>query len=191
MFGIAHPRHAIAGILADDPADFFEQALLIGGAQKGLVAIADRSQFAIQTTQRLLGALALGDVPRQRQVDPTTAVPQRADTHLNRECCPILSPMTCLKGTDPSVLDSLTDALQQCGIHIRVEVMGRHPDQFLTSVAEALAGLPIHVKNSSLLLLVEHKEGIARVVYKSPEAGLTLAKLLLGALALGDVVAGH
>jgi hypothetical protein len=96
--------------------------------------------------------------------------------------------MTSFKGADPFGHDSLTDALQHCGIHIRVEVMERHSDQFLTSVAEALAGLPVHVNNPSLLLLVEHKESVARVVYKSPEAGFTLAKLLLGALALGNVV---
>src|SRR5271165_7491932 len=39
VLGIGHPRHAVARLLADDPADFFEQALLIGGAQEGLVAV--------------------------------------------------------------------------------------------------------------------------------------------------------
>src|SRR5271165_5609474 len=47
VFGIGHKRHAVARLLANDPADFFEQALLVGGAQEGLVAVADRSQFAI------------------------------------------------------------------------------------------------------------------------------------------------
>ena len=58
MFGIAYPRHAVAGLLADDPADFLEQALLIGGSQQDLVAVADRAQFTIQTMQRLLCLLA-------------------------------------------------------------------------------------------------------------------------------------
>src|SRR5271165_3936760 len=59
VFGIGHKRHAVARLLADDPADYLQQALLIGGVQQDLVAVADRSQFAIQTTQRLLGTLAL------------------------------------------------------------------------------------------------------------------------------------
>src|SRR5271165_6056781 len=54
VFGIGHPRHAVGRLLADDSADFLEQALLIGGAQEGLVAVADGSQLAIQPTQRLL-----------------------------------------------------------------------------------------------------------------------------------------
>src|SRR5271166_6346600 len=62
VLGIGHPRHAVARLLADDSADFLEQALLIGGAQEGLVAVADGSQFAIQPTQRLLCPLAFGDV---------------------------------------------------------------------------------------------------------------------------------
>ena len=62
VFGIAHPRHAVAGLLADDPADFLEQALLVGGAQEGLVAVADRPQFAIRTTQCLLRPHAIIDV---------------------------------------------------------------------------------------------------------------------------------
>jgi hypothetical protein len=62
VFGIGHPRHAVTGLLADDPADFFQQALLVGGAQQGLVAVADRSQFAIRTTQRLLRPLPVIDV---------------------------------------------------------------------------------------------------------------------------------
>src|SRR5271157_1667258 len=35
VFGIGHPRHAVAGLLTDDPADFLEQGLLVGGAQEG------------------------------------------------------------------------------------------------------------------------------------------------------------
>src|SRR5208337_2172129 len=38
VFGIAHPCHAVTRLLADDPADFLEQGLLIGGAQEDLVA---------------------------------------------------------------------------------------------------------------------------------------------------------
>src|SRR5271165_830458 len=75
VFGIAHPRHAVTRLLADDPANFFEQALLIGSAQKDLVAVADRSQFTIQTTQCFLGMLALGDVAYQCQTAAVLSIP--------------------------------------------------------------------------------------------------------------------
>ena len=83
-----------------------------------------------------------------------TAVPKWADANLDREQGPILSPMRGLEGEDPSVIESLLHlALDKRGVHPehRVEVRRRHPDQFLTSVAEALAGLPVDVNNFSLV----------------------------------------
>src|SRR5208337_2833661 len=93
--------------------------------------------------------------------------------------------MTSLEGADLSGLESLTDLLQSCGINVRVEVKGIHPDQFLTSVAEVLAGLPVDVKN--LVFLVMHEECIGRVVHKGAKACLALAQRFFRALALRDV----
>src|SRR5271157_6197777 len=63
--------------------------------------------------------------------------------------------------------------------------MGRHRDQFLMSVAEALAGLPVHIKNLSLI--ADQKECVHRVVHESAEARLILAQGFLGTLTFRNV----
>src|SRR5271157_5827036 len=93
--------------------------------------------------------------------------------------------MTSLEGEDLSGIESLANPLQECGIHIRVEVKGSHPDQFLSSVAEALAGLPVDVKN--LVFLIVHEECVGRVVHDSAKARLALAQLFFGLLAFRNI----
>jgi hypothetical protein len=78
VFGIADPRHAVAGLLANDPADFFEQAPLVRGAQEDLVAVADRPQFAIQPTQGFCGFIALlGGSLKELNQSPDGEIEQR------------------------------------------------------------------------------------------------------------------
>ena len=78
VLGISDPSHAVTRLFAGDPADFSKQALLVGGAQEGLVAVADRSQFAIQTTQLLLCRTNLAEDPFRQQ-------PQQHRGHRDKE----------------------------------------------------------------------------------------------------------
>ena len=82
-----------------------------------------------------------------------TAPPDRADTNLHWEHGPILSTMKSLEVAHYSRLKLVLDPPRSCGIDIRVKLMGLHPDQFLTGVAEALGGLAVHVDN--VVLIVE------------------------------------
>src|SRR5439155_6707846 len=111
---------------------------------------------------------------------------KQADADLDRKYGAILSPMRSLESANFPGLDSLSDPLAKHCICTRVEVTRCHPDQFLTSVAQALAGLSVHVKNLSLIVAV-YEQGIGRVIHKSAEAGLGCAQLFLGLLALRDV----
>src|SRR5271166_87049 len=69
---------------------------------------------------------------------------------------------------------------------IRFQVKGvrRLPDQFLSRVTHALAGLPVHINNGPFLEIVD-KEGVAGVVHKRAEARLALALRFLGPFACG------
>ena len=113
----------------------------------------DMRKFSLCLTQGLLGTLALGDVSYQGQAEPMTAVPKWADANLDGEQGAILSPMTGFEGEDFPGIESLLHPLHKRGVYPerRVEVRRHHPDQFVTSVAEALAGLPVDVNNFSLV----------------------------------------
>ena len=145
-------------------------------------------KFSLCLTQGLLRALALSDVSYQGQAEPMTAVPKWADANLDREQGPILSPVRGLEGEDFSGIESLLHPLDKHVVHAapRIEVTRRHPDQFLTSVAEALAGLSVHVNNLSRVIV--HKQRIGRMIHIRPESGFRGAQLFFGALALGDVL---
>src|SRR4029077_7512820 len=148
----------------------------------------DVSKFSLCLTQGLLRALALSDVSYQSQAEPITAVPKWADANLDREQGPILSPMRGLEGEDLSGIESLLHPLDKHVVHAApgIEVTRRHPDQFLTSVAEALAGLSVHVNNLSRVIV--HKQRIGRMIHIRPESGLRGAQLFFGALAFGNVL---
>src|SRR5947208_11918289 len=107
-----------------------------------------------------------------------TAMPKRADANLDGEHRPILSAMRSLEGGDLPGIESRVDPLNERCVHAGVEAGWRHPNQFLTSVAKALAGLTVQLNDPSLLVL--HEQGIGRVVHVSPEAGLGGAQLFLG-----------
>ena len=64
--GIAHPGHAVAGLVADDAADVVEERLFVHGSHQDLVAVADGPQFAVQTAQRVLRPFALRGVMHDR-----------------------------------------------------------------------------------------------------------------------------
>src|SRR2546422_411484 len=119
----------------------------------------------------LFGTLALRDVSCQGQAERMTALPKQADSDLDREHGAILAPMRSLEAANLPGLESLSDPLAKRCICTRVEVTRRHPDEFLTRVAQALAGLSVHVKNLALIVAV-YEQGIGRVIHKSPETGL-------------------
>jgi hypothetical protein len=48
ILSISHPRHAVSGLVADDPANLVQQGLFVFGSQQGLVAHADGTHFPIQ-----------------------------------------------------------------------------------------------------------------------------------------------
>src|SRR5438105_12091604 len=84
----------------------------------------------------LFGTLAVGYVTHQRQGEGTTAVPELADANLDREHGRILSAVRSLEGANLPDLEPRSDPLAKRRVCTRVEVTRRHPDQFLTSVAE-------------------------------------------------------
>ena len=61
VFGKSHPRHVVAGLVANNSADVVEQGLFVHRPHQGLVTAADGSQFAIQAPQRVLRPLPLGN----------------------------------------------------------------------------------------------------------------------------------
>ena len=61
--GIAHPGHAVAAHLHDDPADFAQQFRLIGGPQHGLMTFGDRLEGPADLAQGLFHPAAVADIP--------------------------------------------------------------------------------------------------------------------------------
>ena len=140
----------------------------------------------LRLPQRLLRLLAIRDVLDERNAVRTAVLGDvDAEPYLDRERGSVLSAMASLVRDDGLARrNTRADPLQ---VEIRIEVEHVLPDELLARVAEALAGLAVHVQDVSRL--VEQEERIARVVDQGAEAHFARTQLVLGALARGDVLA--
>ena len=94
--------------------------------------------------------------------------------------------MTTIVADDLPAAQAIPDALQKLRVQIRTMVERGHPDQFVAAIAQAFAGLPIHIQNGPILIV--EKECIGCVIHQDAEACLTRAELQLGLPQLGDVL---
>ena len=149
-----------------------------GELDEGTEALLARTQF-------ILRALALRDIAVQGNGQHFSCMPVRPDAHLNGKHCSILSSMTTIVADDLPALQTIPDALQKLRCQIRTIVKRGHPDQFVAAIAQAFAGLPIHIENGPILIV--EKESIGCVIHQDAEARLARAQFILHLLALREV----
>src|SRR4029453_8857220 len=106
----------------------------------------------------MLRQLALGDIAGQGNRNHLSGMPVRPYPHLNGKQCSILSAMTTIVADDLPALQTVPNALQKLRCQTRTIVERGHPDQFGAAIAQAFAGLPIHIENDPVLVV--EKESI-------------------------------
>jgi hypothetical protein len=141
-----------AGV-ADDGAELLVDAQVanleidVGDADGRVLERAAEALLAL--APRLLGALAVGNVPRQGHEESSVALPESFVPDLNREDRPVLAPVSGFKRDRLSFIE-LANAILNLGEgDIGVEVERGHPEQLVTGVAQARARLAVHVQSAA------------------------------------------
>src|SRR5271165_5116362 len=129
----------------------------------------------LASTQRVLRPLALGNIPHQAQVT-LSALLKTADANLYRKGCPVLAPVVGLESDRLPGDHALLQALDGHIIETNVKIAFVFADQFLTAVAQVIAGLAVDVENGPIL--VKQQEGVSRMIHEGAEALFARAQLI-------------
>ena len=107
----------------------------------------------------LLGALVFGGVERRTEGVGAIALPEPANADFDRKRRADAPPMRRLEGDDPSGVEALPVALLEGVIAVQpgIEQRRRAADDVLGRVAEALAGLAVHVDDGAVVVLDEQR----------------------------------
>ena len=156
----------------------------IGGAQFGGALHDAQFKLGVEATNLLFCPPPLGDVTGQPEVEPLTAHDTGTDADLDREHRTVLAPMAPIDAQRPPQRQFPAEPLRRFGVEVLFDVEEIQLQQFLATVAEALASQPIDIEKASLLIM--NVEGVRRLLDQGPEAGLAFEMLRTVALRQTD-----
>ena len=136
--------------------------------------------------QRPLAGLALGDVAHQRHGEPLALLRNGRRRTSTGKVEPSLRRWRESNATTSPLLEPRGDLAAEVGLD--VDLRRAHAHQFLARVAEALAGLTVHVQDGAAAAVQEERVG--GVIHEGAEASLAGPQLRLGVPEVGDVLHG-